>query len=167
MVIKILVEILILWCLFAVYMAILVGGKGAIGGIQFYPEEVQKRAVELKLITEEQLKKQLHISMLLLVFLDTVILFIMIVVVNQAESYWECAWQWYVLFAGQELFDWFVVDVFWVTMTSWWIIPGTEDLLYLWHDPKIKFKGKLKVFPAAILVAALVGGVYYLISCLI
>lgn len=57
MLIHICVEILILWCLFAVYMAILVGGKGSIGGIQFYPKEVQERVLELGMITKEQLKK--------------------------------------------------------------------------------------------------------------
>ena len=88
----------------------------------------------------------------------------MILFVNKAESYWDFVWQWYVLFVGQELFDWFVVDVFWVTMTSWWIIPGTEDLLSLWHNPKIKLIGKLKVFPAAVPVATIAGGLCYLIS---
>ncbi len=164
MVIHIIVEILILWCLFAVYMAVLVGGKGPLGGIQFYPVEVQKRVMEMKLITKEQIKKQKIISLLLLVFLDITVLFYMIHFINKAESYWECIWQWYVLFIGQELFDWLVVDVFWVAATSWWIIPGTEDLLYLWHDPRIKLKGKLKLFPTAVPVAAIAGGLCYLIS---
>ena len=124
------------------------GIKEPVGGIQFYPKEVQERVLELGMITKEQLKKQQFISVVLLVFLDVVILFLMIVFVsqqprsklrgikrdaqqscgvltqnyNKAESYWDFAWQWYVLFVGQELFDWFVVDVFWVTMTSWWIM---------------------------------------------
>ena len=59
-------------------MAILVGGKGPIGGIQFYPKEVQERVLELGMITKKQLKKQQFISVLLLVFLDVVILFLMI-----------------------------------------------------------------------------------------
>lgn len=74
------------------------------------------------------------------------------------------AWQYYVLFMGQELYDWFVVDVWWVGISSWWIIPGTEDLLPLWHDPMIKFKGKLKLPVAAIPLAAIVGGLYFLIG---
>lgn len=163
MISRIIIEILILWCLFAVYMAVLVGGKGPIGGVQFYPKEVQKRVLEMKLITLEQLKKQRFISWMLLVVLDVGVLFFMITFVNGAQAYWDFAWQWYVLFVGQELFDWLVIDVLWVTMTSWWIIPGTEDLLYLWHSPKIKFLGKLKVFPAAIPVAALAGGIFYFI----
>lgn len=164
MVINIIIEILILWCMFAIYMAVLVGRKGPLGGIQFYPKEVQERVVERKLITKEQIKKQRIVSLWLLVVLDVVILFIMIIGINHAKSCWECVWQWYVLFMGQELFDWFAVDVFWVTMTSWWIIPGTEDLLHLWHDPWIKCKGKLKLIPAAVPVAAVAGGLYYLIS---
>lgn len=43
-----------------------------------------------------------------------------------------------VLFMGQELYDWFAVDVFWVASTDWWLIPEAQDLEYLWHVPKGK-----------------------------
>lgn len=161
MVLKIIVEIVILWVVFFLYMEFLVRKKGPIGGIQFYPKQVQERVVELGLITKETIKKQAVVSMVLLFAIDLILPFIMIVCVNHADTYWDIVWQYYVLFMGQELYDWLVVDVWWVAISDWWIIPGTEDLNHLWHDPKIKFLGKIKLFFVAIVFAALVGGIYW------
>ena len=36
MIIKIITEVLIMWILYAIYMAILVHGKGPVGGLFFY-----------------------------------------------------------------------------------------------------------------------------------
>ena len=72
-------------------------------------------------------------------------------------------WQFYILFIGQELFDWLAVDTFWVTMSSWWIIPGTEDLLDTWHDPKLKAFKMPKLLIVTIPIALIFGGAYYLI----
>lgn len=167
MAVKIILEVIVLWIWFAVFMGILVRKRGPLGGIQYYPKEVKKRVVELGLITEEQIKKQAVSSSILLLISDILIPFFMIIFINGARTYWDCAWQYYVLFMGQELYDWFVVDVWWVAISAWWIIPGTEDLLPLWHDPIIKFKGKLKLPVISIPLAAIVGGLYFLIGMLL
>lgn len=167
MILKIAIEIIILWIVFALYMEFLVRKKGPVGGIQFYPKQVQERVIELGMTTKEKIKKQAVISMVLLLIIDLVIPFIMIVCVNKADTYWKIVWQYYVLFMGQELYDWFAVDVWWVAISDWWLIPGTEDLNYLWHDPKIKFFGKIKLVFAAVIFALLVGGIYYGILALL
>lgn len=167
MAIKIGLEILVLWIGFAVYMAIFVGKKGPVGAAFFYPKEVQQRVVELGLITEAQLKKRRNFAYILLVAGDFVIPLIMIVYINGAASYRDCVWQFYILFIGQELFDWLAVDTFWVTMSSWWIIPGTEDLLDTWHDPKLKAFKMPKLLIATIPIALIFGGAYYLIGMLV
>ncbi|MBP3460429.1 MAG: hypothetical protein J6K58_14595 [Lachnospiraceae bacterium] len=161
MILKIVIEIIILWLVFALYMEFLVRKKGPIGGIQFYPKQVQERVVKLGLITKEKIKKQSVVSMVLLLAIDLVLPFIMIIYVNNARTYWDMVWQYYVLFMGQELYDWFVVDVWWVAISDWWLIPGTEDLNHLWHDPKIKFLGKIKLIFAAVIIAVLAGGIYW------
>lgn len=161
MILKIIVEIVILWVVFFLYMEFLVRKKGPIGGIQFYPKQVQERVVELGLITKEKIKKQAVVSMVLLFAIDLILPFIMIVCVNHAGTYWDIVWQYYVLFMGQELYDWFAVDVWWVAISDWWLIPGTEDLEHLWHDPKIKFLGKIRVFFMAVIFAVLAGGIYW------
>jgi len=162
-ILSLIIEILILWVIFQFYLEFLVRRKGPIGGIQFYPKAVQERALELGLISRKILKNQKLWSIILLVLIDLIVPFIMIVIVNHAKTFWEMTWQYYVLFAGQELYDWIVIDVWWVTLTDWWIIPGIEDLNHTWHDPKIKFINKIKVFPFATILAVVTGGIYYLI----
>ena len=76
-------------------------------------------------------------------------------------------WQFYILFIGQELFDWLAVDTLWVTMSSWWIIEGTEDLLYTWHDPKLKVLKMPKLLIMTIPLALIFGGAYHLIGILV
>jgi len=49
MIAKLIIEVLIMWILYAIYMAILVHGKGPVGGIFFYPTAMQDRVVELGL----------------------------------------------------------------------------------------------------------------------
>ena len=166
MAIKIGLEILVLWIGFAVYMAIFVAKKGPVGAAFFYPKEVQQRVVELGLITEAQLKKRRNFAYILLVAGDFLIPLIMIVYINGAVSYLDCVWQFYILFIGQELFDWLAVDTFWVTMSSWWIIQGTEDLLDTWHDPKLKAFKMPKLLIVTIPIALIFGGAYYLIGML-
>jgi len=168
MLLKLIVEIIVLWVTFFFYMWILVGrGKGKLGGIQFYPKKVQERALECGLITKERIKKQSILSVVLLLLMDIILPFIMIYFINGGRTYWEFVWQWCVLFMGQELYDWLVVDVYWVACTNWWLIPKAQDLEYLWHDPKIKFMGKIKLYIISPIAALIFGGLCYFISLLI
>lgn len=54
---KLIIEILILWILYALYMAILVHKRGPLGGIFFYPKVMQERVIEIGLMTEKELKR--------------------------------------------------------------------------------------------------------------
>jgi len=164
--IKIIIEIIVLWIVFAIFMEILVRKRGPIGGLQYYPKVVQKRAIEMGLITKKMLKYQLISSSILLVLIDLIIPYIMIILINGANTYWQYVWQYYVLFLGQELYDWFIVDVWWVAISDWWIIPGLEDLNHTWHDPKMKFLNKLKLIPGSVIISIIIGGIYYLITLL-
>ena len=167
MAVKIILEIIGLWMWLAIYMTILVAKKGPVGATFFYPKQMQQRIVELELITEEQLKKRRNFAYILLLAGDLLIPFFMVVLINDAKSYWDCVWQYYILFIGQEFFDWLVIDTFWVTMSSWWIIQGTEDLLSIWHEPKLKASKMPKLLIGTIPLAVLVGGIYYLIVMLL
>ena len=55
---KLAVEILILWVVYALYMAILVHKRGPVGGIFFYPKAMQERTMALELITKEELESR-------------------------------------------------------------------------------------------------------------
>lgn len=162
-----LVEILILWALFALFMAWVVHGKGPLGSIFYYPKEVQARVLELGLIDEKTLKRWRNTANSILCILVFIALYIMIVLVNRAASFWDCVWQVYVLFLGMEVFDVFAVDTLWVACSDWWDIPGTEDLRYLYQDYKTKTKVKgLKLIVMAIPLSAIIGGLYWLMAVL-
>jgi len=116
------------------------------GGIQYAPKEVQNRVVECGRITEKDIRNQKICAAVLLLFMDTIVPFLMIYFVNGGRSWWEFVWQWCVLIMGQELYDWFVVDIYWVCYTDWWKIPEAEDLASLWRDPKVMKKKYLKKY---------------------
>jgi len=162
MLLKILIEILILWVIYAAYMVRLVYKRGPVGGIFFYPKAMQERVIELGLITEKELKVRRNIAYVALIVLMLVVPLIMIVMINEARSYWDCCWQFYVLFLGAEFFDWLVIDTLWVAMSDWWIIPGTEDLNDTWHSVNVKKWKMVKLIPFAVPLAAIVGGLYWL-----
>ena len=160
-------EILILWACYALYMAILVHGRGPIGGIFFYPKAMQDRVIELGLISGRELRRRRKFAYILLLAWMLLIPLIMIVFVNGTRSYWDCCWQFYALFLGAEFFDWLVIDTIWVALSDWWLIPGTEDLNRTWHSVHVKQWKMVKLIPASIPLAAIVGGLYWLIGRLI
>ena len=164
---KLLIEILILWACYALYMAILVHKRGPIGGIFFYPKAVRERAVELGLITDDELRRRRRFAFILLVAWMVLVPLVMVVFVNGARRYWDCCWQYYVLFLGAEFFDWLVIDTVWVALSDWWRIPGAEDLEHTWHSVHVKQWKMVMLIPAAIPVAALVGGLYWLVGRMI
>ena len=92
---------------------------------------------------------------------------VMIVFVNGARSWFDCSWQFYVLFLGAEFFDWLVIDTIWVALSDWWLIPGTEDLNGTWHSARIKRWKLLKLIPFGIPLADVVGGLFWLVGRLL
>lgn len=167
MAVKIIVEILILWVCYALYMAILVHKRGPIGGIFFYPKGMQERTIELGLITPEELKRRRTFAYVLLLAWMLLVPMVMVVFVNGARSYWDCCWQFYVLFLGAEFFDWLVIDTIWVALSNWWLIPGTEDLNDTWHSVHVKKWKMPLLIPTSIPVAAVAGGLYWLVGRLV
>lgn len=164
MILKIILEIIILWIWFAVYMEILVRKKGPVGGVYFYPKEIQQRVIKLGLRTEKQIKKEKKFAFILLIAGDLIIPFIMIVLINGARNFLDCTLQFYILFYGMEFYDWFFVDTLWVAKSLWWIIPGTEDLLYTWHDTQFKSTKMIRLLFITIPFSLIAGSIYSLIA---
>ena len=164
MIAKLIIEVLIMWILYAIYMAILVHGKGPVGGIFFYPMAMQDRVVELGLTTKDKIKRGKTFAFVLLFVWMFVAPMIMILIVNRTRSYLGCCIQFYILFLGAEFFDWLVIDTIWVAMSDWWLIPGTEDLNDTWHNVNVKKWKFVKLIPFSVPVVAIVGGIYFLIG---
>ena len=164
---KLAIEILVLWACYALYMAALVHRKGPVGGVFFYPAVVQDRVKELGLITEDEYRRSKTFAYVLLIAWMLLVPLVMVVFVNGARGYWDCCWQFYVLFLGAEFFDWFFIDTIWVALSNWWIIPGTEDLLPAWHSVHVKQWKMLQLIPFAVPLAAVVGALYWLVGMLV
>lgn len=164
---KLIIEILILWILYALYMAILVHKRGPLGGIFFYPKVMQERVIETGLMTEQELRSRRTFAYILLLALMILVPGFMILCVNGAQTYFSCCWQFYVLFLGAEFFDWLVIDTIWVAMSDWWIIPGMEDLNDTWHSVHVKRWKMLKLILLAIPISAIIGALYWGIRVLI
>jgi hypothetical protein len=164
---KLIIEILILWILYALYMAILVHKRGPLGGIFFYPKVMQERVIETGLMTEQELRSRRTFAYILLLALMILVPGFMILCVNGAQTYFSCCWQFYVLFLGAEFFDWLVIDTIWVAMSDWWIILGMEDLNDTWHSVHVKRWKMLKLIPLAIPISAIIGALYWGIRVLI
>ena len=146
----------------AVYMEILVRKRGPVGGLFFYPKVMQERVKSLGLITEQEYKKRRNFAYIFLIIGDILIPLVMIVFVNKAKTYFECVWQYYVLFYGMELYDWLFIDTIWVAMSDWWKIAGTEDLLDTWHSVKIKAWKMPKLLIITLPISAIAGGLCYI-----
>lgn len=52
-------------------------------------------------------------------------------------------------------------------MSDWWLIEGTEDLNDTWHNVNVKKWKFVKLIPIAIPLAAIVGGLYWLIGLIL
>ena len=102
--------------------------NGAVGLVCLYEDDVQKRVVELGLITKKQIKKQFIISTIVLfVPLFTLVPY-MVYGVNGVTDFTEGFIQMTIILMILGFFDRFFIDWFWVGKTKAWEIEGTEDL---------------------------------------
>ena len=102
--------------------------NGPVNMVFFYEKNVQRRVVELGLITEKKIRRNSLIASAALFI--PVLLFPPAAVygLNGARAFGDLFLQMsgVLLIAG--LFDRIFIDWYWVGRTKAWIIPGTEDL---------------------------------------
>lgn len=93
-----------------------------------YEPTVQRRVIEMGLITRKRLDRNRLIFRA--TALPVLIAFILWAVygINGARGFWQPFWQIYTLAMAEGLFDRFFIDWYWVGHTRAWTIPGTEDL---------------------------------------
>lgn len=158
---KLIVEILILWILYAGYMAVLAHKRGPLGAVFFYPKVMQERVIGMGLMTRQEFRRRRTFAYILLLALMILVPGFMILRVNGAQTYFSCCRQFCVLFLGAEFFDWLVIDTIWVALSDWWIIPGTEDLNDTWHSVHVKQWKMLQLIPFSIPLSAIIGALYW------
>lgn len=160
---KLLVETLVIWALFFAYVWLSTVPLGPVGGAFYYEQDIQDRLVELGLITRERIARRRRVAVATGLAAVLVMLFTCVCVVNGARGYLDIAWQTYLLFVLMETFDCVVVDTWWVALSGWWDIPGTEDLRASYQDWRARMRVKApRVLLGGIPLAFMLAAVFWL-----
>ena len=122
---------LLLFCLiFTLIVKVAVIG-GAVNGLYFYPKEVQDRVIENGLITREAVERRRKIFTTAFYVVMLVVLVLIVRVWNHVTDYWTAYVQSVIFLEVINWYDGIVIDKIWVGTSSFWKIPGTEDLPYV------------------------------------
>jgi hypothetical protein len=137
--------------------------KGPVGGLFFYPKDVQKRALELGLIDAATLqrRKDVYFVALMLILLLLPVLFIGLW--NGVTAFSTAFLQAFALLAIMNWYDGIVMDLVWVGHSKFWAIPGCEDLTYTKSIKAVLVKRTLATL-VYVPVAALLGEVSVLVA---
>ena len=103
--------------------------NGAVNMVFLYEKQVQDRAIELGLTTEEKIRtsgKRFKLLGLLFYFVYTLVC---VYAINGTRGFLHCFIQFVSIFLIMGVFDRICIDLIWVGYTKAWIIPGTEDLM--------------------------------------
>ena len=137
--------------------------NGPVGGVHYYEDSVKKRVVEMGLITNEQIKKNMLWSGVAFMFFLLFLAPLTVHFVNKATGFTECFIQLTIMYMMCGLFDRLFIDWYWVGHTKAWLIPGTEDLM-----PYIPKKALIQKWCKTLigypLVAVILSGILQLIG---
>lgn len=154
--------LLVLECLamcFLLLITCVIGiSNGPVGCACFYERDVQKRVIDLGLISEKDLKKRSIVILIVLLIPLLIFVPLMVYFINGARGFLDCFWQICVILVADGLFDRIFIDYFWVTKSKAWNIPGTEDLKpYIPKKTWIKkWFGVIIIYPGLAALMALI-----------
>ena len=153
---------LILFCGLFTLMVKIAVGNNALNGLYFYPKPVQERAFELGLTDRETVatKRRRFMIPFFLVMLAALVL--IVGAWNDVRTFRPAYLQSLLFLEIMNWYDGIVIDRLWVGHSSFWIIPGTEDIPFVqtWGQV-LKKRGILTLI--WIVGAAIVAGLVILI----
>ena len=115
---------------FIVLIACVIGiSNGPVGMVCLYEKEVQKRVVELGLITEKRIKRNEALFKIFGIIPFFAFVLASVYFVNGARGFLSGFLQMSFIILVEGLFDRIFIDWYWVGKTKAWIIPQTEDLM--------------------------------------
>ncbi|MBR1555747.1 MAG: hypothetical protein IJ644_10230 [Oscillospiraceae bacterium] len=162
---KLLIQ-LVLYCLLFTGMVKYSVRGGALDGLYFYPKSVQERAVEIGLITRETIAEKRRNFMILFYLVMLTALLLIIGLWNRVESFKTAYLQALLFLEVMNWYDGIVIDKLWVGHSKFWIIAGTEDLLFV-QTWKQVLKKRCILSLIWIIGAAIVAGLVMIISILL
>ena len=157
---------LCLYCLLFTAMVRYSVRGGAINGLYIYPKAVQERAYEIGLTDRETVKKQCKRFMTLFYIVMLSALVLIIAVWNRVTDFKNAYLQALLFLEVMNIYDGVVIDKLWVGHSKFWILKGTEDILFVQTWAQVV---KKRSFLALIWVigAAIVAGLAVLVSAMI
>lgn len=153
---------LILFCALFTLMVKIGVGNNALNGLYFYPKPVQKIVYELGLTDRETVAKKRKRFMIAFFTVMAAALILIIRVWNGIHSFWAAYLQALIFLEVMNWYDGIVIDRLWVGHSSFWVIPGTEEIPFVqtWSQV-LKKRGILTLIWIA--GAALIAGIVVLL----
>ena len=154
---------LVLYCaLFTLMVKLGVGGN-ALNGLFFYPRPVQEKAYSLGLTERETVSRRRKRFMIAFFTVMAIAMVLIIRVWNGIHGFGPAYLQALMFLEVMNWYDGIVIDRLWVGHSTFWIIPGTEDIPFVQTWPEVlKKRGILSLIWIA--GAAVVAGLVVLIS---
>ena len=149
---------LVFYCaLFTLMVKLGVGGS-ALNGLYFYPKPVQEKVYELKLTDRETVGRKRKRFMTAFFVVMAAALVGIIRVWNGVRDFLPAYLQALLFLEVMNWYDGIVIDRLWVGHSSFWVIPGTEEIPFVQTWPQVlKKRGILTAI--WIVGAALVAGI--------
>lgn len=150
---------LVLYCALFTLMVKLGVGNNALNGLYFYPKPVQEKVYALRLTDRETVRRKRKRFMITFFLVITAALVFIIGVWNGANTFRRAYLQALLFLEVMNWYDGIVIDRLWVGHSSFWIIPGTEEIPFVQSWPQVlKKRGILTAIwvVGAAVVAAIV-----------
>ena len=128
---------LLLFCVLFTLMVKWSVGDSPLNGLYFYPKPVQEKVYELGLTDRKTVsrKRKRFMTVFFLVMLTALLLIIGLW--NGIRSFWPAYLQALLFLEVMNWYDGIVIDRLWVGHSSFWIIPGTEDIPFVQTWPQV------------------------------
>ena len=153
---------LILYCALFTLMVKLGVGNSALNGLFFYPKPVQDKVYTLGLTDRQTVGRKRKRFMTAFFTVMAAALVLIIRVWNGIHAFQPAYWQALLFLEVMNWYDGIVIDRLWVGHSTFWVIPGTEDIPFVQTWPQVlKKRGILTAIWGA--GAAIVAGIAILI----
>ena len=128
---------LILFCALFTLMVKIGVGNSALNGLYFYPKPVQEKVYALGLTDRETVAKKRKRFMIAFFAVMAAALILIIRVWNGIRSFGPAYLQALLFLEVMNWYDGIVIDRLWVGHSSFWVIPGAEEIPFVQTWPQI------------------------------
>ena len=157
----IIVQLILYFALFTLMVKLGVGNS-ALNGLFFYPKPVQDKVYALGLTDRETVGRKRKRFMTAFFTVMAAALVLIIRVWNGIHAFQPAYWQALLFLEVMNWYDGIVIDRLWVGHSTFWVIPGTEDIPFVQTWPQVlKKRGILTA--VWVVGAAVVAGIAILI----